>query len=146
LKAALVQGLWGQVGQESNLHPAVWSTRRSVQGRLKLSNTALNSQFLAMHRLDSSKNVQALCSQLCSQLDLCPTADRRSLIKSNAPISSSYTTAIPAGATYIALEGESLTLMRSMPTGASTYWEEVVFESLTAPYPPFQDTIFKGCS
>jgi len=44
-----------------------WSTRRAVQGRLTLSNTALNSLFLATHRPAPSKNVQPLCSQFCSQ-------------------------------------------------------------------------------
>jgi hypothetical protein len=35
----------------------LWSTGRSVQDRLKLSNTGLNSLILATHRPAASKNV-----------------------------------------------------------------------------------------
>jgi hypothetical protein len=45
-----------------------WSTRRAVQDRLKSSNAALNPQFLTVHRPGSSKNVQPVCSQFCSQV------------------------------------------------------------------------------
>jgi hypothetical protein len=38
----------------------------------------LNWRFLATHRPESSKNVQPLCSQSCSQSALHPSAERRS--------------------------------------------------------------------
>jgi hypothetical protein len=46
-----------------------WSTRRAVQTRPGKSKLRLNSRFLATHRPASSKNVQPVCSQFCSQLE-----------------------------------------------------------------------------
>jgi hypothetical protein len=44
-----------------------WSTRRGIQTRLKLSKLPLNWRFLAAPRPESSKHVQPVCSQFCSQ-------------------------------------------------------------------------------
>jgi hypothetical protein len=55
----------------------LWSTRRAVQRRPAMSKSPLNSQFLATHRPAPSKHVQPLCSQLCSQDDLHPSAGSR---------------------------------------------------------------------
>ena len=58
-----------------------WSTRRDVQSRPSSSNLPLNTRFLARHRPESSKHVQPVYSQFCSQCDLRPSARRRPFLE-----------------------------------------------------------------
>jgi hypothetical protein len=76
---------WGRWDRNRTGALRLWSTRRAVQGRLRLSNLPVNWRFLALHRPGSSKHVQPVCSRFCShcrshegRLPLAPSASPRS--------------------------------------------------------------------
>ena len=74
-------GLVGRWDRNRTCTLRFWSTRRAVQRRPRTSNLPWNPRFLATHRLGSSKNVQPVCSQFCSQCDLRPSAGRRPFLE-----------------------------------------------------------------
>jgi hypothetical protein len=52
----------------------LWSTLRTVQGRPGLSKLRFNTPFLATHCPATSKHVQPVCRQFCSQRTPQPSA------------------------------------------------------------------------
>lgn len=60
-------------------------------------------------------------------------------------VSPTYTAAVPAGATEVTLGQDALTLTRSLPDKASAYWDSLVIDSPTPPYPPAHNVIQKVC-
>ena len=79
---SICKGRWDR-NRTCNLR--FWSTRRTIQSRPTASTSALNPRLEATHRPGSSKHVQPVCSQFCSQADLHPSAGRRSAHEPGRP-------------------------------------------------------------